>query len=259
LALPQSRPDLQGYIELALVSGFPEPALGLTSAARVAWLESYVDQVVTRDAPRIGSVRDPTRLRRYFETYALNTAGTVADSTFYQVAGIDRRTADSYERLLTNMFLVEAVPAWRSNRLHRMSSRSKRYLIDPALAVSLIRVDERAVLRDGDLLGGILDSFVAAQIRGEVVVATTRPRIYQLREEHGRYEIDLMAELGGRGVLAFEVKASAAPRSQDARHLVWLRDRIGDRFIRGAVLHTGTGVYELGERILALPICALWT
>jgi hypothetical protein len=40
---------------------------------------------------------------------------------------------------------------------------------------------------------------------------------------------------------------------------VWLRDQLGDRFIRGAVLHSGTRVYELGERILALPICAIWT
>lgn len=40
---------------------------------------------------------------------------------------------------------------------------------------------------------------------------------------------------------------------------MWLRDQLGDRFIRGAVLHTGTRSYELGEQILALPICALWT
>jgi predicted AAA+ superfamily ATPase len=259
IGLPQRRPDLPGYIELALASGFPEPALDLSASARTAWLESYIDQVVTRDAPGIGSVRDPDRLRRYFESYALNTAGTVADSTIYQAAGIDRRTADSYERLLTNMFLVEAAPAWRSDRLHRLSSRPKRYLVDSAVAAILIRVDQKAVLRDGDLLGRILDTFVTSQLRGELAIATTRPTMYHLREEHGRYEIDALAELGGGGVLAFEVKASAAPRAQDARHLVWLRDQLGDRFIRGAVLHSGTRVYELGERILALPICAIWT
>ena len=258
MPLPQRRPDLPGYIDLALVGGFPEPALRMSVEARMAWLDSYVDQVVTRDAPAIGAVRDPALLRRYFETYALNTAGTVADSTIFEAAGINRRTADSYERLLTNMFLVEAVPSWTSNRLRRLSSRPKRYLIDAALATSLIRVDRRAVLRDGDLLGRLLDTFVISQLRAEVSVAATRPRVYHLREEHGRHEIDLMAELGGGTVLAFEIKASAAPRIQDARHLVWLRDRLEERFTRGAVLHTGTRIYELGERILALPICALW-
>jgi predicted AAA+ superfamily ATPase len=259
MPLPQHRPDLPGYIDLALTSGFPEPALRMSPAARTAWLDSYLDQVVTRDAPNIESVRDPARLRRYFETYALNTAGTVADSTIYEAAGVNRRTADSYERLLTNMFLVEAVPSWTSNRLHRLSSRPKRYVTDPALAANLIAVDHRAVLRDGDLLGRLLDTFVASQIRAELAVATTRPRIYHLREEHGRHEIDLMTELGGGSVLAFEVKASAAPSRQDARHLIWLRDRLDDRFTRGAVLHTGIRIYEVDDRIVALPICALWS
>jgi predicted AAA+ superfamily ATPase len=259
IRLPQRRPDLPGYIDLVLDSGFPEPALRMSSSARTVWLDSYVDQVVTRDAPNLVSVRDPSRLRRYFETYALNTAGTVADVTIYEAAGINRRTADSYERLLTNMFLIEGIPSWQTNRLHRLSSRPKRYVIDPALATSLLRVDRRAVLRDGDLLGRLLDTFAASQIRAELAVATTRPRIYHLREEHGRHEVDLMAELGGGTVLAFEIKASASPGVQDARHLVWLRDRLGDRFIRGAVLHTGIRIYELDDRIVALPICALWS
>jgi predicted AAA+ superfamily ATPase len=258
MPLPQRRPDLPGYIALALAGGFPEPALRMSPGARTAWLDSYVDQVVTRDAPNIQSVRDPGRLRRYFETYALNTAGVTADSTIHQAAGVNRRTADAYERLLTNMFLIESVPAWTSNRLRRLSLRPKRYVVDPALAATLIRVDERAVLRDGDLLGRVLDTFVASQIRAELPVSSSRPRIYHLREEHGRYEIDLLAELGGSSVVGFEVKASAAPSRQDARHLSWLRDRLGDRFIRGAVLHTGTRAYELDERILALPICAIW-
>ena len=259
MRLPQRRPDLPGYIDLALDSGFPEPALRMSGVARTAWLDSYVDQVVTRDAPNIGSMRDPAGLRRYFEAYALNTAGTVADSTIYEAAGVNRRTAEGYERLLTNMFLVEAVPSWRSNRLHRLSSRPKRYVIDSALAASLLRVDSRAVLRDGNLLGRVLDTFVASQIRAELAVATTRPRIYHLREEHGRHELDLLAELGGGTVLAFEIKASASPGIRDARHLVWLRDRLGDRFTRGAVLHTGIRIYELDDRIVALPICALWS
>jgi len=257
-SIPQRRPDLRGYIRLALSGGFPEPNLRLSDPARSAWLESYIDQVVTRDASVAQSGRDPDRLRRYFETYALNTAGTVADSTIFEAAGLNRKTADAYERLLTNMFLVEAVPSWRSNRLHRLSSRRKRYVIDPALATALLRIDERTVLSDGDLMGRLLDNFVAAQLRAEVPVAQSRPRLYHLREEHGRYEVDLLAELAGGRLVAFEIKASAAPDHQDARHLRWLRDRLGERFIRGAVLHTGIQSYELDERIVALPICSLW-
>jgi hypothetical protein len=43
-----------------------------------------------------------------------------------------------------------------------------------------------------------------------------------------------------------------------ARHLAWLRDEFGDRFVAGVVLHTGPRAYELGDRLLAVPICTLW-
>lgn len=257
--LPQRQPDLLGYVELALAGGFPEPSLSLSTQARTAWLDSYIDQVVTRDASSADPGRDPTRLRRYFETFALNSAGIVANSTIYDAAGVNARTAEAYERLLTNMFLIEAIQSWRTNRLHRLSSRAKRYLVDAALGGALLRLDERTVLRDGDLLRRIIDTFVTSQIRAELPVSRSRPRLYHLREEHGRYEVDLLAEMGGGTVLAFEVKATAAPARQDARHLMWLRDRLGDRFTRGAVLHTGIRVYELDDRITALPICALWS
>lgn len=54
------------------------------------------------------------------------------------------------------------------------------------------------------------------------------------------------------------MKADAAPRSDAARHLAWLRDQLGYRFLAGVVLHTGPRVYVLGERIWAAPICSLW-
>ena len=256
--LPSERTDLGGYVRLALVSGFPEPALRMGSRARVRWLDGYLDQLLTRDAASIEPGRDPDRLRRYFEAYALNTAGTVADATLYEAASVNRKTAVAYEQLLTNLFVVEALPAWTSNRLKRLALRAKRYLVDPALAAAVLRLDPSAILRDGDLLGRLLDTFVVAQLRSELAVSETRPRLYHLRDEHGRHEIDVAAELGGGNLLAFEVKADAAPDLGSARHLAWLRERLGSRFVSGVVFHTGPGLYELDDGILAVPICALW-
>lgn len=257
-SVPGDPPDLRDYVELALRSGFPDPALQMAPRARTRWLEGYVDQLLTRDAMGIDPRRDPARLRKYFEAYALNSAGTVSDATLLRAAGIDRRTAMAYERLLINLFVIETMPAWTSNRLRRLSRSSKRYLVDPALAASALGLDAHAVLRDGDLLGRLLDTFVAAQLRAERATSEARPRLYHLREEHGRHEIDVLAELGGRDLLAFEVKADSAPDRRSARHLAWLRDRLGERFLHGVVFHTGPAPFELDERITAVPICALW-
>jgi predicted AAA+ superfamily ATPase len=258
LSVPSDPPDLRGYVELALRSGFPDPALSTDANARARWLEGYVDQLLTRDAAGIDSRRDPARLRRYFEAYALNTAGIVSDATLLRAAGINRRTAVAYEQLLANLFVVEAMPAWTSNRLRRLSLGPKRYFLDPAIPAAALHLDADAVLRDGDLLGRLLDTFVTAQLRAECASSDARPRLYHLREEHGRREVDLLAEVGGRDLIAFEVKANAAPGRDAARHLVWLRDRLGERFIGGIVFHSGPRAFKLDEKVTAAPICALW-
>jgi hypothetical protein len=251
-------PNLRDYIERAMTSGFPEPALRLKSQTRMRWLDGYVDQVLTRDAAAVEARRDPARLRTYFETYALNTAGVVAEETLFDAAGVNRRTAVAYEQLLSNLFVVDRLPAWTSNRLKRLTLRPKRYVVEPALVAAALRLDAAAVLRDGDLLGRLLDSFVVAQLRAEVPVCESRPRLYHVRDRDGRHEVDIVAELGGGKVIGIEIKAEAAPDRVSAKHLIWLRDELRERFLRGVVLHTGPGVYQLEDRIEAAPICAIW-
>jgi predicted AAA+ superfamily ATPase len=258
LPLPSDVPDLRGYVALALMGGFPDAALRFHGELRQAWLGSYLDQLLTRDAETIAGIRDPAKLRRYFEVLALSTAGVPDAQTVYASAGVDRRTAAAYDRLLTNLFVVETVPAWTSNRLQRLVKAAKRYLVDPSLMTSALGLDETAVLRDGGLLGRLVDTFVAAQIRPELTLGRRRPRLYHVRDRAGRHEIDLLAELAADDVVAIEVKATAAPRPDDARHLAWLRDVLGHRFLAGAVLHTGPRKYRLDDRIYAVPICALW-
>jgi predicted AAA+ superfamily ATPase len=123
---------------------------------------------------------------------------------------------------------------------------------------AVLRLDTAAVLRDGNLLGRVIDAFVAAQIRPELAVAQSRPRWYHLRDKGGRHEIDLVIEFGGGRVAGIEIKASSAPSRNDARHLEWLRGELGERFVSGVVLHTGPRTYELADGIFAAPISTLW-
>lgn len=258
LTVPDRPPDLGGYVERALRGGFPEAALAASDALAQQWLDSYIEQVVTRDAELVDAGRDPQKLRRYLETLCLHTAGVVEGKALYDAAGINRKTAVAYDRLLGNLLIVEETPAWWTNRLKRLVRSPKRHVVDPAIAATVLRLDAAGVLRDGDVLGRLLDTYVMAQLRAELPVCRSRPRLHHLRMEQGRHEVDVIVELGGGRVIACEVKASSAPHSSDAVHLRWLRDQLGDRFVGGVVFHTGPQLYRMDDRIVAAPICALW-
>lgn len=254
---PADPPDLRGYVELAVRGGFPESALQYSERGYRIWLESYLQQLFQRDVAQMDGVRDPELLRRYFESYALNTAGVVPDQTIFETAGINRKTAEAYESLLVNLFIVERIPAWHSNRFKRLVRMPKRYVVDPGLVAGTLGLEVNDIMTDADALGRLIDTFVVAQLRAELRLGG-RGRLYHLRDRNGEHEIDLIVELGHNRIIAIEVKAHSAPDSRAAKHLRWLRDELGDGFIAGIVLHTGPFTYQLDDRIIAAPICTIW-
>ena len=48
-------------------------------------------------------------------------------------------------------------------------------------------------------------------------------------------------------------------QGENFRGLMHLRDRPGERFLAGFVLHLGTASRAFGDRLRALPAAALWT
>ncbi len=258
LQVPADPPDVRGYVDHALRGGFPDVVLGHSPDGGTRWVESYLEQLFTRDPITIGPGRDPARLRKYFEAYAVNAAGLASDKAIYDAAGVSADTGRAYLQLLSNLSVVDELPAWSTNRLKRLVRTSKRSLVDSSLLGAVLWAERDSVIRDGDLLGRLLDTFVTAQLRAEAAVTESRPRLYHLRQEQGRHEVDIVAELGARQIVAMEVKATSAPGSGDARHLSWLRDQLGDRFTAGVVFHTGPRPFHLADRIIAAPICTLW-
>lgn len=250
--------DLADYLGFALRGGFPEPALELGETGAQRWLASYADQVALRDARSHGQTPDSARLRRYLEALATNSARTPQEKTLCDAAGIDRRTAQSYEQLLSDLVLTDHLSAWSTNRLKRLSRTPKRYLVDSGLLAAILEAGRDDAFGDGALLGALIDTFVVAQLRAEAPVAAARYRLSHLRDQNGRREVDVIAELSRGRLIGIEIKAGAGVRRGDARHLMWLRDSIGESFIAGVVLHTGPDTFELDDRIVAAPISTLW-
>ncbi|MDE0134564.1 MAG: DUF4143 domain-containing protein [Acidimicrobiaceae bacterium] len=260
--VPADPPDVLGYLRLALSGGFPGALRAADDQQRERWMRSFVNVTTTRDLEEFsagrGRPRSPNRFRRYLQTCALHTAGVVPDSALIEAADLDRRTASGYHDILDAQRLVTHVPAWRSNRLRRLTSTPKRYVCDSGLAAWLARIDFDAARRDSDARGRLLDTYVAAQLRTEAESARVPVHLHHLRSQRGEHEIDVIAEFGFR-VAAFEIKSASAPTAKDARHLIWLRDSLPpDQFAGGVILHTGRHRRWIDRDIEAVPIAALW-
>jgi hypothetical protein len=106
--------------------------------------------------------------------------------------------------------------------------------VDPGLAAVLLGVDMAVGMSRGDLLGRMLVAFVLAQLRFLLGLDTPPARAYYLRQHDGRREVDVILEAADGRIVGLEIKATAAPTRDDARHLAWLRDQLGGRFVTGS-------------------------
>ena len=250
--------NLVGYIDAALSGSLPQSVAAPSELARRRFLTSYLNDAVERDAASVEPGRDSNGLRRFLQTWAGLSGAVVPDQTVFQLADVNRVTGLAYERLLTDIFLIERIPAWHSNRLERLTSQPKRVMLDAGFVGAAGGVDRNAVLADGHLLGRILETFVISELRAELAAAQGSPRMFHLRDEGGRHEVDVVVEFDDGRVVALEVKATSAPKRADAKHLFWLRERLGDRLIAAAVLHTGPARFDLGDGVDAIPISETW-
>ena len=263
---------LQRYVDEILTSGFPG-IRGLPGRLQRAQLDGYLERIVDRDFEDLGhQVRRPATLRRWLQAYAAATATSASLETIRDAATSDRgakptrATTQTYRNVLERLWILDPVAAWlpTRNRLARLSSPPKHHLADPALAARLLGVDADALLharpagppipRDGTLLGALFESLVTLCVR--VYAQASEAQIGHLRTWSGDREVDLIVERG-RQIVAFEVKLGQVVDDRDVRHLVWLRDELGDDLADAAVITTGRAAYRRADGIAVIPAALL--
>ena len=109
--------------------------------------------------------------------------------------------------------------------------------------------------RAGTLLGHLFESLVTLGIRVHAQVSDARVKHFRL--QGGRREVDLIIERSDQRVLAVEVKLSGSIERDDGKHLVWLREQIGDDLIDAVVISTGPQAYRRQDGIAVVPAALL--
>lgn len=254
---------LVDYAQEIAASGFPGVRTRQERFRR-ALLDGYIDSIVQRDIEEAGHrVRRPDTLRRWLEAYAASTAAVTSLEKIRNATvrgdGLapSKQTTLNYHNALRRLWIVDEVEGWSpsSSRFTTVNQAPKRYLADPALALSLLGLDSSALMRDGFLFGRMLESLAALTLR--VFAQAAEGRVRHLRTRGGHREVDFIIERRDGHVLALEVKLSRRIDDRDASDLLWLKNLLGPRWIGGAVLNTGPVAYRRPDGIAVIPLALL--
>ncbi len=258
--LVTSSEGLGAILDRLLLGGFPDVLArpDVTEEQAAIYHDAYLRNLLTRDVSMAGEVRDIAGLRRLLAALTATAGSAVAKETLRQAADVNARTLTSWLAILSDLWVIHAVPAWSSNAIKRLTKSPQWQLSVPALGARLLGRDVAGLLLD-PMLGGMVQSFVAAEIRAQLAVLPTVPTLHHLRTDKGAREVDLVIERPDGRIIGVEVKAADHATTGDARHLAWLRDELGDRFVAGVVLHAGSLAHDLGNRLWACPIPSLWS
>jgi hypothetical protein len=237
--------------------GYPEALARTRAARRRVFFDSYVDTVVAREVQDIAAIEHQGVLRRLLRLAAVRSASLVNHSEWARAIAIPVSTLRRYWALLETLFLVHELPAWASNRGKRLVRSPKFYVFDTGLCAALSGLDEQALRRDASLLGPLLETFVAGELKKQLGWSRVRPRLYHFRT-HGGDEVDLVLEDARGRVVGIEVKGSHTVTASDLRGLRALASVAGKSWVQGLVLYLGTQAVPFGPGLVAHPIQALW-
>jgi len=237
--------------------GYPEAAQRATEERRSAWFASYLTTILHRDVRDLARVEGLHALPNVLKLLAARASGLLNLADVGRDAGLPHTTMTRYLALLETVFLVHRLPAWSPNLGKRLVKAPKLHLVDSGLACHLVGANARRLAEDRTLFGRMLETFVVSELRKQVSWSDPQVALCHFRTATGS-EVDVVLEKADGSVAGVEVKASAGAAASDFAALGALRDRLGERFSAGVVLHLGDRVVPSGDKLWLAPLRALW-
>ena len=253
---PTGRREVFGRI---VRGGFPTPQRIIEPSEREAWFDDYVDTLIRRDLTELSRIRQASDLPRLVRLLAARSAQELNVSSVARDVQLGHDAIRAYLALLETIYLVFVLPAWTTSETPRARLRGKLHFVDSGLAANLLGVTpDQLVDPVHPYTGALVETFVVSELARLAPFSSSRPTLGHYRDKEKR-EIDLIVEGRDRRLAGVEVKAALDVDETDFRHLAYLRDKLGDRFVNGVVIHLGNEVLSFGDRLTAVPLSWLWS
>jgi uncharacterized protein len=239
------------------VGGFPE-AIGRADASRRArWHSAYLRLVLDRDVRDVAMIEQLDKLPLLVKLLAEQAGQLSNHSMIANALQLSRATVGRYIETLERLYLLQTLPPWFSNHMSRLIKTPKHHFLDSGLLASIRGDEGSAEGIDPQRYGPLLESFVASELRKLISWSEARVTLSHFRTKDGD-EVDFVLEDHRGRVVGIEVKTSATLRRGDFNGLRKLEAAVGDKFVRGLVLHDHDQLTPYSARIEGAPISTLW-
>lgn len=235
--------------------GYPSAITRTNTKRRNSWYRDFITTLIQRDVQDIASIRNLDILPKLLALAASQTGRLFVASELAAPFSLSRPTIREYLTLLEQLFLIEQLQPWHSNRLSRLIKTPKLHMTDTGLACALLGVNSQELWEDKSLLGQLLETFVYQELRKLAGWHDENLNFYHFRNKD-KVEVDIVIEQGTK-FAGIEVKAAATVKKDDFKGLNKLKEALGEKFASGIVFYDGEHILPFGERLYAVPLSLL--
>jgi len=245
------------YADRIVRGGLPEAVARTDPRRRGRFFDSYLQNLIDRQVTQLGEIERTAQLKALIGLLAARSGQLVAAGSLESDLQISRPTVARYMSLLEEIFLIKRIPGWSRNLGTRATATPKLIFADSGIAARLLSVDSHALRRPGAPFGPLLEGFALSELARQLTWSTELTDLYHYRD-HNKNEVDAVLENRRRQVIGIEVKAASTVRADDFTGLRRLAEKLGEDFVAGFVLYTGTATLPFGPKLRALPLSAIW-
>lgn len=193
--------EIKRIVERCMVFGLYPEIVNSPDAAGTA-LREIARSYLYKDILTFHQIRNAEALERLVQSVALQAGSEVSFNELAQQVGVDKKTVESYLRILEQSFIIFRLGSFSRNLRNELKKSRKIYFVDTGVRNAVINNLNPPELRSD--IGGLWKNFVVAERMKRNHNEQIFPNTYFWRS-HQRQEIDYLEELNGE-MHGYEIK-----------------------------------------------------
>lgn len=231
--------DISGVSKLALEDiaflcakgGWPA-GLEFSGEDSYAISRDYLESIINNEMKAFDDVgRNPSRIRSVLRSIARNIStpanlSVIREDIASSDIDVTEKTIAEYIKVLEEIYIIDDVEAWQPKLRSKTDIRTskKRELVDPSLAVAVLRATDKDLLKDFNTFGLVFEALCIRDLK--IYSQNIDGEVYYYRDKSG-LECDAVVHLHNGKWGAIEIKlGSDKAIDEAAKNLLKFKDSV---------------------------------